>query len=201
MKKILFGAALAALLATTAVSAQTTATLDPAGTPNYGGIALEAGFLPDPWIVSAIAGGDVDVAAAAIGTGCVGFTTSAPDFILEYSGVPLSNNLRILYVGNGDTSLIIADPAGNYVCNDTATTTDPQIDFAAPATGAYSIWVGSIGGTTPVYGYLMITEVESVSGAIFTDVPGFVTSLTQLTGAPVEATIEAEPEVTATPAA
>lgn len=171
-------------------------TLDPTAPPNYGGITLEAGFLPDPWLVSVVSGGDVDASQAGLGEGCFGYMTGAPDFVLTYSGTSLSGNLRILYVGSADTTLVVAEPNGGYFCNDNSETSDPLIDFPTPAAGAYAIWVGSVNSSTPAHGYLMITEVQSAPGAILTDVQGFVTAFTPLTGAPAEATIEAEPQVT-----
>lgn len=170
--------------------------LDPAGVPNYGGLTLTAGFLPDPWIVSASSGGEIDASQLSLGAGCTGFVSSAPDFTLAYNGTPLSDNLRILYVGSGDTTLIVSDPNGNFACADNSETTDPILDFPAPAEGTYSLWVGSVGANNPVHGYLLITEVQTIPGTILTDITGFVTAFTELTGAPVEATIEAQPEVT-----
>lgn len=181
------------LLLTVHVTQAQTNVLDPVGTPTYGSITLEAGFLPDPWIVSAVSGGEVDASQSGLGAGCVGFISSVPNFTLTYSGTPLSGNLRILFVGAGDTMLVVSDPNGSYFCNDTSTNTDPLIDFPAPAAGNYTVWVGSVGVNTPIHGYLMVTEVQTASGVIYTDIPGFVTSLTELTGEPADATLEAQP--------
>jgi hypothetical protein len=123
--------------------------------PNYGEVDLTAGFTPDPHVVELAAGGDVD--ASVLGGNCRGYVTSAPDFRVHYQsgGFPLT-----IYVeAEADTTLIIADPDGNWVCDDDTNGVNPQITFDAPLNGQYDIWVGTYGtGDTPP-ATLYITEL------------------------------------------
>jgi hypothetical protein len=125
--------------------------------PNFGDIALTTGFTPDPYAVGITSGGNVDVSYL----GCVGFATSGPDLRLHYSGgsFPL---LRIYFIGNGDTTLIVNDASGGWQCaDDSFGTLNPTIDFYSPASGQYDIWVGSYGAGSFVSGTLYITELDS----------------------------------------
>jgi uncharacterized protein YraI len=124
--------------------------------PNFGSVALTSGFVPDPTTVLITSGGTVDVSY--LGGGCTGFTTSAPDFSLNYTsgGFP---TLRIYYVGANDSTLVINSPSGSYFCNDDSFGTfNPTVDFNSPSTGRYDIWVGSFSPGGGGSGTLYITE-------------------------------------------
>ena len=123
--------------------------------PNYGTAVLVAGFTPDPLVVELAAGGDVP--AEVVGDNCRGFVTSAPDYRIQYEagGFPL-----IFYVeADADTTLVIADPNGNWFCNDDTNGLNPEVAFAAPLDGTYDIWVGtySDGANSPAT--LFVTEI------------------------------------------
>lgn len=110
--------------------------------PLYGTVNLEAGFLPDPYIVEIIPGGADS--ADHLGNDCVGYIeNSQPDYDLNYEsgGSPLG----IFVESDIDTTLIINDPRGNWRCNDDAaslTDANPGIFFSKPMSGNYNIWVG-----------------------------------------------------------
>jgi hypothetical protein len=195
MKKVaLILALFACLLITGAAFAQDT--LDPTAEPNFGNFPISQGFFPDPFIITAASGGDVDVSSA-LSSDCAGFVTSQPDITIDYSGS--GEGIRFFFVGNGDTTLIVADPSGDAVCNDDGTdaTFDPVVDIVSPAEGTYSIWIGSYNQDESIPGYLMVTEYgDSYPTSILTDIAGFVTTLIELNDAEEPA---AEPTPTEEP--
>lgn len=174
--------------------------LDSSQDPYFGTVFLEGGFLPDPYIVPMpISSGDVDVSLQNLGAGCRGFVLTAPDLQIEYTNP--SSHLRIFFVGSGDTTLVVEQPDGSYLCNDDAVGTDPVIDIPNPDEGDYFVWLGTFRSDTEfISGYLLISEFnDSGPGSILTNVPNFVTSFTEFD-------IETPPstpvstEATATPA-
>lgn len=152
--------------------------LDSSQETNFGGVTLQGGFLPDPYIFPVLSGGEVDAGALNLGEGCRGNVTSQPDVEVAYSEP--SSHMRLFFVGAGDTTLIIEQPDGSYVCNDDGVGTDPVVDIPSPAEGSYFVWVGTFGSTEFIPGYLMISEfADSAPGAILTNVPNFITSFTE----------------------
>ncbi len=81
-------------------------------------------------IVGVTGGGPVDVSY--LGSGCTGYTSSAPSFSVNYtSGAFLT--LRFYFIGSGDATMIINTPGGAYVCvDDSFGTLNPTKDFATP---------------------------------------------------------------------
>ncbi len=138
--------------------------LDPNEAPTYGAVALASGFQPDPHIITVLSGGNVDVSGLGIGEGCRGFATTQPDVQLTWSG--RTDMLRIFFVGEGDATLIVSDPTEQISCNDDFNSQNPAIEFANPASGIYDVWIGSFSAEDFVPGYLVVTEGESVPGAI-----------------------------------
>jgi hypothetical protein len=144
--------------------------LDPSADPNFGSTSLQAGFTPDPFIVTMISGGDLDVSTTQTGADCSGFATVNPDYRLEWSGD--SQGLRLFFASTGestDTTLIVRDPNGDFSCNDDTDGFNPSVDFPNPDAGTYTIWVGSYNTDEFVPGYLMITELNSMPSAVITD--------------------------------
>ncbi|MFW6201615.1 MAG: hypothetical protein ACOC8B_03490, partial [Gemmatimonadota bacterium] len=128
---------------------------------NFGSESLSAGFLPDPHTVSVTSGGSVDVRDA-VGQGCRGHAASRPDFILHWSGD--SDFLGIFFEGDGDGTLVINDPRGDWVCDDDSHTgLDPKVEITDPPTGQYDIWVGSYSSGEYIDGTLSITELRGVA--------------------------------------
>lgn len=124
--------------------------------PNYGTISVTSGFVPDPQTAGINAGGPVDVSY--IGGGCAGFTSSAPDFSVNYTAGAFPT-LRFYFIGSGDTTLIINSPGGSYFCvDDSFGTLNPTVDFNSPQSGRYDIWVGSFSSGYMIGGTLYITE-------------------------------------------
>lgn len=123
-------------------------------TANAGEISLNTGFTPDPYNVSVVSGGNVD--GGRLPGSCIGMISDAPDFQLTYraGSLPLTFRTR----SRGDTTLIINDPSGNWVCDDdSGGGTNAQVRFNRPQSGTYDIWVGAIGDGAPAT--LQITEL------------------------------------------
>ena len=100
-------------------------------------------FVPEPTDISVVAGGSEP--AEFLDIACQGWITAATPqhhFHYEASGIPLG-----VYVESDvDTTLVLQTPAGEYVCNDdfsTMTGRNPGLQFEAPETGNYSVWVGT----------------------------------------------------------
>jgi serine protease Do len=76
-----------------------------------------------------------------------------------------SDQLDIFFVSDGDTTLIINDPNGNWLCNDDSDYSyDPQVTIYDPRQGQYDIWVGSYSMGNFFPGTLYITEMaESIN--------------------------------------
>lgn len=106
--------------------------------PTYGRVDLESGFTPDPYTVDLVAGGGIDIEAL----GFYGFVAEAPDVDLYYEA-----GVFDLYVyvedADGDTTLLINDPSGNWHFNDDVNGLNPGIEFAGPESGLYNIWIGT----------------------------------------------------------
>lgn len=127
---------------------------------NFGRTSLSAGFMPDPYDVPVTSGGALAVAAMGLGTGCVGYATRTPDYILDYSAG--SSMLRFFVEGEGDTALIINAPDGSWHCDDDSFgTIDPTVSFDSPRSGQYDVWVASYSSGTNISGRLKITELDT----------------------------------------
>jgi hypothetical protein len=133
--------------------------LDYAAAAIYGEANLSSGFSPDPYSVGMTAGGNVDVSY--LGGACSGFATTAPDLRINYGGG--GSLLRIYFIGaNGDPTMIVNDPYGNFYCvDDSFSTVNPTIDFDDPAGGSYDVWIGSSAASTMISGTLYLTEASS----------------------------------------
>ncbi len=91
---------------------------------------------------------------------CNGFVRVAPSYLFNWQGN--SQNLRIFYEGNHDTSLIVRGPGagGTFYCDDDVQqgNNNPLVDIPNPAPGTYAVWVGRVSTRNPVTGTLTITE-------------------------------------------
>ncbi len=137
-------------------TATPTAELDYSASPIYGVANLAGNFSPDPYSVGMTVGGPVNVAY--LGSSCSGFATTAPSLRVSSSGSP--SLLRFYFVAaNGDATMIVNDPYGNFYCvDDSFGTVNPTIDFNNPAGGSYDIWIGSYAANTTVTGTLYVTK-------------------------------------------
>ena len=119
--------------------------LDPAAEPTNGTVDLSGSFQPDPYQTTFSVGGMVDVSSANLRSGCAGYAAGDPDFRINFSGN--ASNLRIFFVAESgkDTTLIVRDPPGQWVCNDDfiSGSGDPLVDISGPGVGQFDIWVGT----------------------------------------------------------
>lgn len=147
-----------------AVAAATTTT-DPAeeatGAGAFIAINPQAGFPLDPFLVSLQGGGPVD--ASTVADGCNGFVAEAPAVTVDYQGE--AELLRAFFLSNGDTTLVVQTPDGDFLCNDDthALLLDPSIVITSPVQGVYSVWVGSVAARDLIPGFLVFTTKESVT--------------------------------------
>lgn len=127
---------------------------------NFGRGGLRGGFMPDPFTVNIVSGGSLDASTMGLGSGCRGFVTRQPDYILNYDAP--ASFVRIYFAGSGDTTLVINDAAGRWHCNDDSYGgLNPTVDINRPAGGQYDIWVGSYRAGENVRGTLNVTELRS----------------------------------------
>jgi serine protease Do len=102
-------------------------------------------------------GGSID--AEYLGGGCVGFAAAEPDFRLFWSGS--SDELRIFFEADddGDATMLVNLPNGDWTCNDDADgTLNPMVTVEDPSEGQFDIWVGSYSRGEFISGTLSITE-------------------------------------------
>lgn len=127
---------------------------------HFGQHTLRGSFMPDPFTVSMLSGGNIDASTLGLAPGCTGYVSGEPDFILNYNAP--SNFLRIYFQGAGDTTLVINDAAGRWHCNDDSHGgLNPTVDFNSPPAGHYDIWVGSYSSSENIRGTLHVTELRS----------------------------------------
>lgn len=166
IKKILFTLC-AAGLAISAVSAQNT----PA--PTAGIYVIAPGFMPDPYIVTVRGGGDQNASLTA--EGCMGYISETPNATFVYEAP--ASGFRIFFISDADSTLIIQNPEGSFICNDDRVERDPAVEIIPGEEGTYLVWVGSYDSSVSPAGYLMLTEVyNTVAGHILTPISNFVTS-------------------------
>lgn len=146
------GAALAAV-ATAGVAAAQNYNLAPA----YGTVNLNAGFTPDPQVVSVQSGGNIN--ANSISSSCRGFIADAPDVRLNYSSG--SFPLILSVNSNADTTLVVNAPDGSWYCDDDSGNAgmNPMVRFNSPQSGQYDIWIGTYGSATLQPAQLHISEL------------------------------------------
>jgi hypothetical protein len=119
--------------------------------PAYGSVNLVSGFQPDPHTVGISAGGELD--ASGLGGSCVGWIARAPDYRVNWTAGSGQLPLVFSVASDADTTLVINDAQGNWVCDDDGGNEgfNPAITFSNPVSGQYDVWVGTYaqGGLQP----------------------------------------------------
>jgi hypothetical protein len=130
--------------------------------PAYGAIELVSGFTPDPHTVAISAGGEINAAATGNPT-CVGSIARAPDYRVNWTAGSGSLPLIFSVSSEADTTLVINDAQGNWVCDDDGGNEglNPAITFEAPASGQYDVWVGTYSGGELQPSTLHVSELYS----------------------------------------
>ncbi|MDZ4769351.1 MAG: SH3 domain-containing protein [Chloroflexota bacterium] len=122
----------------------------------FGSTALTSGFVPDPFSIGITAGGPAN--AGTLGSGCIGYTTSAPSFSVNYTSGSFTL-LRFYFIGGGDTTMVINSPSATYSCvDDSFATNNPTLDFNSPSSGRYDVFIGTFSPGGSIGGTLFITE-------------------------------------------
>ena len=108
--------------------------------PTYGRVTLEERFLPDPHEVSLTAGGDIEVD---VGVCNYGYVARNPDVDFYYT-TSGEVDLYLYVIGAEDTTLLVNQPDGRWVCDDDDLgDSNPVVVIPAAANGLYNIWVGT----------------------------------------------------------
>ena len=88
--------------------------------------------------------------------------------------------IRIFFMSLADTTIIVLDPEGNFICNDDsgiqgANPLDPAVLIGDPIVGTYSIWIGTYLQDELAAGYLMVTEfADTYPGHIISGMMGTI---------------------------
>jgi len=126
----------------------------------FGSVSLEAGFTPDPYVVSIVSGGGYS--ASTVSSSCRGWVAEAPDYSVNY--LAGSFDLTIAAVSNSDTTLLVNGPNGEWYCDDDGGEgLNPLLNFSNPASGRYDVWVGSYSEGEFANSTLSVSEIGQVS--------------------------------------
>ncbi len=126
---------------------------------------MQAGFALDPFLVSLNGGGELD--ASTLDPACVGYINDKPVLTANWEGAV--DFLRIFFYSDSDSTLVIQQPDGGYICDDDVdeNVLDPELVAEQPAAGAYKIWVGSYEPNQLIPGLLVITARPDLSLSSF----------------------------------
>jgi len=110
--------------------------------PAFGSADLTAGFTPDPHTQAIAAGGSFDASGI---EGCAGWIASAPDYRVNWTAGSGQLPLVFSVSSDADTTLVINDAEGNWVCDDDGGNEgmNPSISFQNAPSGQYDVWVGT----------------------------------------------------------
>ena len=149
--------------ATPAAKATSQPVEEVAGAGAFITINPQAGFPLDPFLVSLQGGGPVE--ASTVAEQCAGFVADAPSVAVDYQGE--ADLLRAFFLSNGDATLIVQTPDGDFLCNDDShpALLDPTVVITAPVQGVYHVWVGSAAAQDLAPGFLVFTAQENVTAA------------------------------------
>lgn len=166
MKRTLMAVALVCMLAL-AAGASAQDTIDPSGTPNYASVYLNAGFPLDPYLVRVESSGTVD--AASVQDGCLGVVPATPDVVVNWTGA--TDLLSFFVYSDVDPVLLVVTPSGEILCNDdfSLDTLNPVVSIPNPQDGQYAVYVGAYSTDQLAYGWLGITEINSVEELVQAD--------------------------------
>ncbi|CAN5253705.1 hypothetical protein BH10PSE2_BH10PSE2_01880 [soil metagenome] len=121
---------------------------------------LTTGFTPDPQEIGVTAGGPIE--ASNLGGSCVGMISNAPTYLFTYTA-GTTFPLFIRTQSDTDTTLVVYAPDGNWYCDDdSAGSSNAQVRYNTPLSGAYRVWVGSYSGGSPS-ATLQISELDADS--------------------------------------
>jgi len=112
------------------------------GRSNYGAVTIFGSQLGQPYSMQVVSGGNIDVSRVGLPANCRGFVTQQPDVIVTYQQP--GRQLAFFAEGQGDTTLVIRGPNGQWSCSDDeGGNRNPLLTMANAQPGQYEIWVGS----------------------------------------------------------
>ena len=125
--------------------------LDVGAPARFGSGRLEAGFIPDPVIIDLQAGGPnnatIGIGDAVIAEGdCIGYVTREPSYELDFRAGDAPLYISAATLADQDLTLLVNAPDGAWYCNDDYDSLDPGLEFTAPQSGIYDIYVGDLYG-------------------------------------------------------
>jgi hypothetical protein len=133
--------------------------LQPDAEPVYRTVSLAPGFGPTRGRLAVDATGRIDVGRTALAwmdRGCRGFVTRAPSARLDWAGG--GEAVHVYVEGEGDTTLLVRKPDGEWVCNDDDVGLSAGLILNPAAAGAYDIYVGAYGEEGAGSATLVISE-------------------------------------------
>ncbi len=108
-------------------------------------LELAAGFVPDPYAHSAVAGGTVD--AGVYGAHCSGFVNpDSPALVFDYDNLNQSGRLGVFVDALIDSTLVVFAPDGAVHCNANSpdlANGNPGLEISNAASGQYRVMIGS----------------------------------------------------------
>lgn len=128
--------------------------------PTAGSVNLSAGYAPDPHTARIVSGGAFR--AYDTSSNCAGWVSEAPDYAVNYNAGGF--DLTFGVDSGSDTTLMINDPNGNWICNDDGgVNLNPLITFSNPQSGRYDVWIGSYSQGEFANSTLSVSEVGQVA--------------------------------------
>jgi hypothetical protein len=138
--------------------------IDPNAEPNFATLTLGGSdnYWLDPTLVSVVGGvlEGASTTAEGLGDGCIGVIPVAPDVVVNWEEDTSIEHLRIFFVGDGDSTMVIVTPDGSVLCNDDLNplALNPMIEIANPVSGRYAIFMGSFAENAIEPGLLVFTS-------------------------------------------
>jgi len=121
-----------------------------------------------PLTAQLTADGDLPAPELATGEGlCGGLIKVAPSYAFEWSGE--AKALGVMFEGDGDATVIVRTPDGEFKCADDAAgfaNLNPLVAVANPAAGTYLVWVGRVDPAKPVAGTLTVASTADLKPAV-----------------------------------
>jgi hypothetical protein len=129
--------------------------------PAYGTISLRTGFMPDPHVVSGVAGGPI--AGRSVSPGCLGHYAPNPSHVL----MSPTGFRQIRFVVNSglDTTLLVMMPNGQIICDDDGGSGLNPLVTGNAGRGPIRIWVGSYSSTRTGPYNIGFSELRNVGTA------------------------------------
>lgn len=97
---------------------------------------------------------------------CTGYIDDVPTLAFSWSG--MTDNLRVYFESDHDTTLLVVTPEGSFLCNDDTAginNLNPSIHIPTPSEGEYLVFVGRFDPQYEITGTLTVTESQDTQPA------------------------------------